>query len=81
MDTKYPIPVDLTPQIGYRVSTLSGSTAKATRRQIRRALGPAGLEAINATALAVDSHVLPSLDTLQRQLDSLTARVEALERA
>lgn len=56
---------------------MSQATAKATRREIRRAVGVNGLDAVNQLALAVYQHILPTLNaqaiTLKEQQIELTA--------
>lgn len=48
---------------------MSQSTARHTRREIRRAIGPSGLDAVNLTSQVVHDHVLP---TLQAHTDQIT---------
>ncbi len=72
---------------------MSASTAKETRRQIRRALGADGLAAVNGLGATVHTQMVPALDhhaaTLRdlsreqalhdRQLENLHDRLTRLE--
>lgn len=58
---------------------MSGSTAKATRRDIRRALGADGLKSVNALGGVIHGAVVPQVDAQRgilqqhaRNLDDLT---------
>lgn len=65
---------------------MSASTAKATRREIRRAVGQDGLDAVNSVAVTVYERHSPRLnlhgdrlDNHGRQLELLAERVTHLE--
>lgn len=73
MDTSYTPPV-------YGVSSLSGSRAKATTREIRRALGPRAVAVIDAQGEALGSTVLPLLEAHGQRLDGVDAAITHLER-
>ena len=72
---------------------MSHATAKATRRDIRRALGPETVSLVNGLTQTLTERVVPTLahhtdaltehnrelDSHDRQLDALHERVKALE--
>lgn len=60
---------------------MSDAAAKRTRREIRRAVGPVGLAAVNEIAVLVHETVLPQIATLTGRVLRLAERVEALETA
>lgn len=61
---------------------MSERAAKLTRREIRRAVGPDGLDAIQQQGIALYTHVLPTLQALtladQREADIRRAEIDAL---
>lgn len=58
---------------------MRAATAKATRRDIRRAVGADGLAAVNATAYAVHDEILPRLDKLEAAAASERRRLTELD--
>lgn len=48
---------------------MSGATARVTRREIRRAIGPDGLAAVNATSLLVHEQIGPAVHFLREAHD------------
>lgn len=58
---------------------MSGRTAKATRREIRRAVGSEALGIVNAQTQAIDHAIIPNLNALSSALKNLENRVRILE--
>lgn len=57
---------------------MSGSTAKQQRREVRRAMGPAGLAAVNGLGAVVHSTIVPTVDAAIAALGKQSAQIDRL---
>jgi hypothetical protein len=58
---------------------MSDLTAKATRRDLRRAVGSEAVSVINAQTSVIDQRILPSIATLESLLGAQIDRITKLE--
>lgn len=58
---------------------MSGATAKAVRRDLRRAVGEEAAGIIDAHTQAIDNQIIPNINTLTAQRDNHENRIRLLE--